>query len=57
MIAMQERRPIKKVVRQLRDNNAIGEIRQDILISKTIEFLRAHATVTETVAPAEETTV
>jgi trigger factor len=55
MIAMQQRRPIKKVVRELRDNNAFGEIRQDILISKTIEFLRAHATVTETVAPAEET--
>lgn len=55
MIAMQQRRPIKKVVRQLRDNNSIGEVRQDILISKTIEFLRAHATVTETAAPVEET--
>jgi len=47
MIAYQQSRPIKKVARELRDRNAFGEIRQDILISKTIEFLRANATVTE----------
>lgn len=51
MIAYQQRRPIKKVARELRDRNAFGEIRQDILISKTIEFLRANATVTEVDPP------
>jgi trigger factor len=53
MMAMQQRRPVKKVARELRDNNAFGEIRQDIVISKTIEFLRENAVVTE-VDPPEE---
>ncbi len=53
MIAMQQRRPVKKVARELRDNNAFGEIRQDILISKTIQFLRENAEITEIDPPAE----
>ncbi len=53
MMAMQQQRPPKKVARELRDNNAFGEIRQDILISKTISFLRENAVVTE-VDPPEE---
>ena len=53
MIAMQQQRPPKKVAREIRDNNAFGEIRQDILISKTINFLRENAVVTE-VDPPEE---
>jgi trigger factor len=51
MIAYQQQRPLKKFARELRDRNAFGEIRQDILISKTIEFLRANATVTEVDPP------
>ncbi len=51
MIAYQQQRPMKKVARELRDRNAFGEVRQDILISKTIEFLRANATVTEVDPP------
>lgn len=54
MMAMQQQRPPKKVARELRDRNAFGEIRQDILISKTIEFLRSNAKITEVEAPAEE---
>lgn len=54
MMAMQQQRPPKKVARELRDKNAFGEIRQDILISKTIEFLRSSAKITEVDAPAEE---
>lgn len=54
MMAMQQKRPPKKVARELRDRNAFGEIRQDILISKTIEFLRSSAKITEVDAPAEE---
>lgn len=53
MMAMQQQRPPKKVARELRDNNSFGEIRQDILISKTISFLRDNAVVTE-VDPPEE---
>lgn len=53
MIAMQQRRPVKKVAREMRDNNAFGEIRQDILISKTIAFLRENAEITEVDPPAE----
>ena len=53
MIAYQQQRPIKKVARELRDRNAYGEVRQDILISKTIEFLRSNATVTEVDPPAK----
>lgn len=51
MLAYQQRRPLKKVARELRDRNAFGEIRQDILISKTIAFLREHAVVTEVDPP------
>lgn len=53
MIAYQQQRPLKKFARELRDRNAFGEIRQDILISKTIEFLRSNAKVSE-VNPPEE---
>ena len=53
MIAMQQQRPVKKVAREMRDNNAFGEIRQDILISKTIGFLRENAEITEIDPPAE----
>lgn len=53
MIAYQQQRPIKKVARELRDQNAYGEVRQDILISKTIEFLRSNAIVTEVDPPAK----
>lgn len=51
MLAYQQRRPLKKVARELRDRNAFGEIRQDILISKTIAFLRENAVVTEVDPP------
>ncbi|MEM6915448.1 MAG: trigger factor [Verrucomicrobiota bacterium] len=54
MIAMQQQRPPKKVARELRDNNAFGEIRQDILISKTIQFLRESAVVTEVDPPEDD---
>jgi len=54
MMAMQQQRPPKKVARELRDNNAFGELRQDIVISKTIEFLRENAVVTEVDPPEED---
>lgn len=54
MIAYQQQRPLKKVARELRDRNGFGEVRQDILISKTIEFLRSHAIVNEVEPPEEK---
>jgi len=53
MIAMQQQRPVKKVAREMRDNNAFGEVRQDILVSKTIAFLRENAEITEVDPPPE----
>tara|TARA_R110000850_G_scaffold49428_1_gene121891 strand:- start:3075 stop:4412 length:1338 start_codon:yes stop_codon:yes gene_type:complete len=53
MMATQQRRPIKKLARELRDNNGFAGIRQDIVISKTIEFLRSNATISEVDAPTE----
>jgi len=54
MMAAQEKRPIKKVARELRDKNAFPEIRHDILISKVLEFLKGNATITEVDPPAPE---
>jgi trigger factor len=54
MTAQQQRRPVKKLARELRDNNGFENISQDIVISKTIEFLRSNAKVSEVEAPAEE---
>ena len=54
MMAQQQRRPVKKLARELRENNGFENIHQDIVISKTIEFLRSNAKVTEVDAPAEE---
>ena len=54
MMAQQQRRPVKKLARELRDNNGFENIHQDIVISKTIEFLRSNAKVTEVDPPAEE---
>ena len=53
LIAMQQRRPVKKVAREIRDNNGFPGIRQDILVSKTIDFLRQNATITEVDPPAD----
>lgn len=53
MIAYQQQRPMKKVARELRDREAFGEIRQDILIAKTLAFLRENAAITEVDTPAE----
>ncbi|MEM7697069.1 MAG: trigger factor [Verrucomicrobiota bacterium] len=54
MMAMQQGRPVKKLARELRENNGFDDIRQDIVVSKTIEFLRESAVVTETDPPEPE---
>lgn len=47
MMAAQSRRPVKKVMRELRDQKAIGNLRHDIMIGKVIEFLRDKVELTE----------
>jgi len=54
MMAHQQQRPVKKLARELRDNNGFDSIRRDILVSKTIEFLRSNATVSEVDPPENE---
>lgn len=54
MMAMQQRRPVKKLAREMQQQNAFPEIRHDILISKTIEFLRENAVVTEVDPPEDD---
>jgi trigger factor len=47
MMAAQSGRPVKKIVRELRDSNSFEEIRNRITIGRTLEFLKANANVTE----------
>ncbi len=53
LIAYRQGRPLKKVARELRDNDAFGELRHDIRVTKTLALLREHAVVTEVDPPKE----
>lgn len=44
-IAEQQRRPVKKVIKELQKNQQMGQIQSSILISKTLDFLRQNASV------------
>lgn len=44
---------IEKEVKELQKNGQLGNIRQNMLLSKAVDFLVEHATVTEVEAPAE----
>jgi len=52
LMAMQQNRPVKKIARELRDEDRIDDLRRDLLISKTIEFLRENASINEVDLPA-----
>jgi len=49
--AMRQGTPFKKYIRELRKNNGIEEARENLLLSKTLEFLVSSATVTEVDPP------
>ena len=53
-MAEKERKPVKKYARELRDGPGFDAIRGDILISKTIAFLRENANITEVEPKPEE---
>lgn len=52
-MAYHQGRPLKKVIREMRDQNAFVDLRHDIRVNKTIAFLREHAVVTEVDSPEE----
>ncbi|MFK5920605.1 MAG: trigger factor [Verrucomicrobiota bacterium] len=52
MMAAQSGRPIKKLVRELRDSNGFGDIQHRITIGRTLDFLRANAKITDVEAKA-----
>ena len=54
MIAAQSQRPVKKVVKELRDNDSMGDLEHRITIRKTIEFLKENAEVSEVAAPEDD---
>ena len=54
MAAQRAGKPPKKYARELRDGPGIEAVRNDLLISKTIAFLRENATITETAESDED---
>ncbi len=54
MDAMQQGIPAKKYFRELRKKGGFDEIRGNILLSKTLEFLTASATITEVDMPEDD---
>ncbi len=53
MMAAQSGRPVKKLVRELRDSNGFDDIRHRVTIGRTLDFLRSNASVTEAEAETE----
>jgi len=53
MMAKQAKQPVKKYMKELQKNNQLNNIRQNMLLSKAVDFLVEHATLTEVDAPAE----
>jgi len=55
-MSQRERVPIKRFIRELKEKNGIESIKANILIGKTIAFLREHASITEVEATKNEPT-
>ncbi len=47
IMASRQNRPMKKIVKELRDRNGFNSIRHDIMIGKVLEFLRGKVEITE----------
>ena len=54
MYAAQNGRPVKKVIKELQQQNGLGDLQHQILIGKTLDFLKSNASVTEVDPPKEE---
>lgn len=53
-MAKQAKKPVKGFMKELQRDGRLGNIRQNMLFGKTIDFLIEHATVTEVEPPTEE---
>lgn len=51
-MAQQQNKPPKKLLKELKQNDGISQIRENILISKTLDFLKSNASLEE-VDPSE----
>jgi trigger factor len=47
LMAKQAKKPVKGFMKEIKKNGQLGNIRQNMLFSKAIDFLLDHATVTE----------
>lgn len=54
IMAKQAKKPVKGFMKELQKNGQLGNIRQNMLFSKAIDFLVEHATVTEVEPETEE---
>jgi hypothetical protein len=54
LMAKQAKKPVKGFMKELQKNGQLGNIRQNMLFSKAIDFLVEHATVTEVEPETEE---
>ncbi len=54
VMAKQAKKPVKGYMKELQKNGQLGNIRQNMLFSKTIDFLVEHANVTEVEPETEE---
>ena len=54
IMAKQDKQPVKKYMKELQKNGQLSNIRQNMLLSKAVDFLVSNATVTEVEAPTEE---
>ncbi len=54
MMAKQNKKPVKPFMKELQKNGQLGNIRQNMLFSKTIDFLIEHANFTEVEPETEE---
>ncbi|MGJ8697622.1 MAG: trigger factor [Verrucomicrobiaceae bacterium] len=54
LMAKQAKQPVKKYMKELQKKGQIGNIRQNMLLSKAVDFLVEHATVTEVEPTSEE---
>ena len=53
-MAKQEKKPVKSFMKELQKSGQLGNIRQNMLFSKAIDFLVEHANVTEVEPETEE---
>ncbi|MDB4436217.1 hypothetical protein N9139_01955 [Akkermansiaceae bacterium] len=54
MMAKQAKQPVKKYMKELQKNGQLNNVRQNMVLSKVVDFLVANAKITEVEPTAEE---